>query len=39
VRQEWLKAWRNTLIEAKGKGKGRMGWKVCGVVIGKGDII
>jgi hypothetical protein len=36
VRQEWVNGLRSTLIEAKGKGKGGMGWRVGGGVTGRG---
>jgi hypothetical protein len=35
-----VNGWRSTLIESKGRGGGKeMGWRVCGGVTGKGDII
>jgi hypothetical protein len=31
--------WRNTLIEANWRGRGKVGWRGCGGVTGKEDII
>jgi hypothetical protein len=39
VRPEWVRGWRSTLREAKGRRERRDGMGACGGVAGKGDII
>jgi hypothetical protein len=36
MRKEWVRRWRSTLIEVKGRGEGSDGMGTCGMVTGKG---